>query len=161
MAFSAVANGGLLMKPRLVQRVTNARGEEVYSSEPLVVRRVLSASVAAETLSALQGVVDDPRGTGKNCRMEKWTSWGKTGTAQIPGPQGYIPDAYTGSFVGGAPAGKPAVVCLISIYWPDRSKGYYGGTVAAPYVRDVLEQTLEYLDIPSDRLDPPTVASGP
>jgi len=149
MAFSAFANGGWLMKPRLVQNITDARGQTIFISQPTAVRRVLSESVANQTLSVLQEVIE--RGTGKKCRLEKWTSWGKTGTAQIPGPHGYTEDGFVGSFIGGAPANRPAVVCLISIYWPDRNKGYYGGTVAAPYVKEVLQKTLTYLQVTPDR----------
>lgn len=149
MAFSAFANGGLLMKPRLIEQVTDPRGRVVKTFQPTVVRRVLSEGVARQTLEVLGEVVR--RGTGKNSRLEKWGSWGKTGTAQIPGPQGYVEGAYVGSFLGGAPIDHPVVVCLISIYYPDRSKGYYGGTVAAPGVKEVLEKTLTYLHVPPDR----------
>lgn len=151
MAFGAVANGGVLMQPRLVQRITDAEGRRETLLKPRPVRRVLSEPVARQSLRVLQQVVESPHGTGKRCRLSHWTSWGKTGTAQIPGRGGYIDGAYTGSFVGGAPVEKPALVCLISIYFPDRSKGYYGGTVAAPYVKEVLEGALRHLNIPPDR----------
>ncbi len=149
MAFSAIANGGLLMEPRIIDQVTDAQGNVVQRYEPKVVRRVLSEGVARQSLEVLGDVVR--RGTGKKSQMEKWESWGKTGTAQIPGPHGYAEGAYVGSFIGGAPIEHPAVVCLISIYWPDRSKGYYGGSIAAPRVKEVLENTLTYLHIPPER----------
>jgi len=149
MAFSALANGGLLMQPRLVDHVRGADGKVLWRSRPAVVRRVLKPSVAARSLAVLQQVVE--RGTGKRSRLEHWTSFGKTGTAQIPAPGGYVPDAYVGSFVGGAPASAPRVLCLISIYWPDRSKGYYGAKVAAPFVKTVLTRTLMYLNVPPDK----------
>jgi cell division protein FtsI/penicillin-binding protein 2 len=155
-AFSALVNGGELLRPRLIERLTEPDGSVVYRSRRRAVRRLLSPAVSKRTREVLAQVVE--RGTGKRCRLEKWTSFGKTGTAQIPGPGGYVDGAYTGSFVGGAPVDTPAVICLISIYWPDRSRGYYGGVVAAPYVREVLEQTLEYLDVPPDR--PETLAAG-
>jgi cell division protein FtsI/penicillin-binding protein 2 len=73
--------------------------------------------------------------------------------AQVAGPggMGYMDGAYTGSFVGGAPVGKPRLLCVISVYRPDCSKAYYGGTVAAPFVRQVLEQSLKYLKVPPDK----------
>jgi len=151
MAFSSLANGGLLLRPRLIEQIVDADGKVVYRSRRRVVRRVLSPGVAAQTLAVMQEVVE--RGTGKNCRMADWSSFGKTGTAQIAGPGGYIDGAFVGSFVGGAPVSGPRLVCLISIYWPDESKGHYGGTVAAPYVRDVLEKSLEYLGVPPDKGD--------
>jgi cell division protein FtsI/penicillin-binding protein 2 len=149
MAFSSLANGGLLLKPRIIDHIRGPGGEIIWRGRREVVRRVLAPSVAAETLSVLQDVVD--RGTGKACRMARWTSFGKTGTAQIAGPTGYIEGAYTATFVGGAPASSPKVICLISVYRPDSSRGYYGGTVAAPQVKRVLEQTLWYLGVRPDR----------
>ena len=82
--------------------------------------------------------------------MRSWSSFGKTGTAQIAGPGGYPDGAYVGSFIAGAPVRDTRLLCLISIYWPDRSKGYYGSKVAAPYVKDVLRKSLAYLDVPPD-----------
>lgn len=149
MAFSAIANGGLLMEPRIIEQVTDAQGRVVRTYEPKAIRRVLSEGVARQSLDVLGDVVRD--GTGKKSQLDRWESWGKTGTAQIPGPHGYVEGAYVASFVGGAPIEHPAVVCLISIYWPDRSKGYYGGTVAAPRVKEVLEKTLTYLHVPPER----------
>lgn len=150
MAFSALANGGVLMAPRLVDHVRDADGRVAWRSRPKEVRRVVSPSVAAQTLAAMQQVVQ--RGTGKACQLRDWTSFGKTGTAQIPGgARGYVENAYTGTFVGGAPADRPRVICLISVYWPDHTKGYYGAKVAAPYVKKVLEQAMAYLDVPPDK----------
>ncbi len=151
MAFSAFANGGLLMKPRMIESITDAQGHVVRRVPPVVVRRVLNRRVARDTLHVLGEVVR--RGTGKKAKLNRWRSWGKTGTSQVPGPKGYIDGAYTATFIGGAPVDHPAIVCLISVYRPDRSKGYYGGTVAAPNVKDVLERTLTYLQIPPDRPD--------
>ncbi|MHC4561246.1 MAG: peptidoglycan D,D-transpeptidase FtsI family protein [Planctomycetota bacterium] len=148
MAFSSLTNGGLLLRPQLIDHVRSPSGKVTWRGERQVVRRVLSPMVAAETLDVLEQVVQ--RGTGKACRLDNWRAFGKTGTAQIPGPGGYVDDAYVGSFVGGAPTRSPRLVCVISIYWPDKAKGYYGGTVAAPYVREVLERTLTYLKVPAD-----------
>ena len=151
MAFSSLANGGLLMRPRLVDHVRGPDGRVLWQSRPTVVRRVLKPSTAAQTLAVMGQVVE--RGTGKRCKLEHWTSFGKTGTAQIGAPGGYVPGAYTGTFIGGAPVSGPRVLCLISIYWPDRSKGYYGATVAAPFVKRVLERSLEHLNVPPDKGD--------
>ena len=148
MAFCSLANGGELLAPRLVDHVSDAEGRVVWSGRRTVVRRVLRPDVAARTLDVLRQVVE--RGTGKACRLSRWTSFGKTGTAQIAGRGGYVEGAYTGTFVGGAPANSPRLICLISIYWPDKSKGYYGGKVAAPYVKEVLQRSLTYLNVPSD-----------
>jgi cell division protein FtsI (penicillin-binding protein 3) len=149
MAFCALVNGGELLRPRIVDRIVDAEGRPVRQFPREVVQRVISPSVSEQTLSVLTDVVE--RGTGKACQLSRWTSFGKTGTAQIARGGVYVENAYVGSFVGGAPARGPRVLCLISIYWPNHVKGYYGGKVAAPAVKEVLEQTLAYLGVPPDR----------
>ncbi len=149
MAFSAIANDGLLLKPRLIDRIVNPEGKVLYAGNRKVVRPLFTPAVARQTRLVMQQVVE--RGTGKRCRMKQWTSFGKTGTAQIAGRGGYIDGAYTGSFVGGAPVDEPRLLCVISVYRPGRSKAYYGGTIAAPFVKQVLERSLTYLKIPPDK----------
>lgn len=149
-AFSAIANGGELLRPRIIDRVLDAYGNVVFQSRRQSIRRVLDREVAWQFVDdVLVNVVE--RGTGRSCRLEGWKVFGKTGTAQIGGPNGYEERAYTATFVAGAPASRPAVVCVISVYRPDYAKGYTGGKVAAPFVRDVLEKTLNYLDVPPDK----------
>ncbi len=148
-AFAAIANGGLLMKPRVIHSVLDTDGKLLYRGEKQAVRRVLTPPVAREMIQrALVNVVR--RGTGKRCRLDDWQAFGKTGTAQIGGPGGYEERAYTATFVAGAPALKPALVCAISVYRPDYGKGYTGGKVAAPAVRKVLAKSLPYLSVPPD-----------
>jgi len=149
MAFSAIANDGLLLKPRLIDRIVDPEGNVLYVGGRKVVRPIFSPKIARQTRLVMQQVVE--RGTGKRCQMKQWTSFGKTGTAQIAGPGGYIDGAYTGSFVGGAPVDEPRLLCVISVYWPDRSKAYYGGTIAAPFVKQVLERSLTYLKVHPDK----------
>ena len=151
MAFGAVANDGLLLKPRLVDRIVDPEGEVVYTGEREVVRRIFSPEVSLQCRRVMEQVVE--RGTGKRCKMKDWSSFGKTGTAQVAGPggMGYMDGAYTGSFVGGAPVAEPELLCVISVYRPDRSRAYYGGTIAAPYVKQVLEKSLLYLKVPPDK----------
>lgn len=159
MAFSALANGGKLMKPILVDRITDGKGTVYHQSEPTVVRQVIRPEVSRQALEVMRLVVDDDHGTGKRCRMDNWTSFGKTGTAQVVGRDPadgvyrYLPRKFTASFIGGAPASDPELVCLVSVYCPDYSKGHYGGTVATPYVRRVLENSLNYLGVPHDKPD--------
>ena len=156
-AFAAIANGGVLMRPRLVDRVLDADGQVIYRGSPQRIRRVLDPQVARQLIDeALVEVVQ--RGTGKRCRLQRWQAFGKTGTAQIGGPGGYEEREHTATFVGGAPAGRPAVVCAISVYRPEYSKGYTGGKVSAPAVGGVLAKTLAYLGVPPDDLQ---AASSP
>jgi len=151
MAFSALANGGLLLEPRLVDRVVDPKGNVIYRGRRKVVRPVFPAAVARQCVKVMQQVIE--RGTGKRCKLERWTCFGKTGTAQVAGPGGvgYLEGAYTASFVGGAPVDDPKILCVISVYRPNSSKGYYGGLVAAPAVRQVLEKSLTYLKVPPDK----------
>ena len=139
--------------PRLVEAICGVNGRVLWRGRRQVVRRVLRPRTAAETWKVLQQVVEHEGGTGKACRLDYWTSFGKTGTAQIPGRGGYVDGAYAGTFVGGAPASMPRAVCLITIYWPDKRKGYYGSKVAAPQVKKVLHKTLVYLEVPPDKDD--------
>jgi cell division protein FtsI/penicillin-binding protein 2 len=149
MAFAALANDGQLMRPILVERIVGPDQTVIQENQPQVVRHVVSPRVARESVDVMSLVVEE--GTGRQARSDRWTMFGKTGTAQVAGPGGYVDGAYVGSFVGGGPVGAPRVVCLISVYRPDRARGYYGGTVAAPFVRRVIERTLSYLDVPEDR----------
>ena len=82
----------------------------------------------------------------------KFQIFGKSGTAQLPMPngKGYHQDRYIASFIAGAPYDDPRIVVLCVIDDPDRSKGHFGGAIAGPVVRDVVDQTLEYLGVTPD-----------
>jgi cell division protein FtsI/penicillin-binding protein 2 len=157
-AFSVFCNDGILYRPRIVRGVISETGETTEdNSTPVAVRRVLPSALVREFQErALVEVVND--GTGKRAQLEGYQVFGKTGTAQVAQPdgRGYLSDEHVGSFVGGAPAGNPRVVVLVSIYRPSGRK-YYGGTVAAPTVREIIADTLEYMQVPPDpsRVDPP------
>ncbi len=146
-AISAIANGGLLMQPRLYKAVTNADGQTIKTFPNRVVRRVLSERAARETRKMMAAVVT--KGTGTNAAIDGMTSAGKTGTAQKPatGRRGYG-KGRIGSFVGFVPADKPKLAILVVIDEPKKSK--YGGTVAAPAWKQIAVSSLQYLgDIPS------------
>ncbi len=158
-AFSAVVNGGLLLKPRVVRAVVDSEGRLVRDlSGPVVVRRVLPESVARRIgQDILVRVVNE--GTGRRAKLAGYQVLGKTGTAQIArddGP-GYEPDAYVSSFVGAAPAEDPAVLVYLNVVRPDRRIAYYGGTVAAPAVGEILAKTLPYLGVPPKEPEPSSV----
>lgn len=149
-AFSAVVNDGVMLKPRVVRAIVRSDGTVVEDrSEPVVVGQVVEAPVARRIAQdILARVVSE--GTGKRAALAGYKVLGKTGTAQIArkdGP-GYEPDAYVSSFVGAAPAEAPRVLVYLSVIRPKKKLGYYGGTVAAPAVREILAKTLAYLDVP-------------
>ncbi len=145
-AFSALANGGSLMKPWVVRAVMR-QGEVVEEFEPKVIRRVLSPSTSRLMSRVLRGVVE--RGTGLKAALEGYSVAGKTGTAQKIDPEtgGYSTTKYLSSFIGCVPAERPAFVALIMI---DEPRGApWGGEVAAPVFRRIALRVLRYLRIPA------------
>jgi cell division protein FtsI (penicillin-binding protein 3) len=149
-AVSAIANGGLLMKPHVVQTIK--RGERIVPAEgPLAVpepKRVIRPETAATLRRLMEGVVLS--GTGKLARLDGWTAAGKTGSAQKidPATGRYSPTQLIASFTGFAPISNPAVTILVSL---DSPVGLHeGGQVAAPVFKRIAEQVLSYLDVPRD-----------
>jgi len=140
-AASAVINGGLLMKPRIVKDIRSMNGEVIKSFHPMVRRRVISKSVSNDMRSILKRVVLE--GTGRRAQVKNGTVGGKTGTAQKIEPNGaYSHDHFIGSFVGFLERGEQIVTILVSI--DDPQPLYYGGTVAAPVFAKMAETVLEY-----------------
>jgi cell division protein FtsI/penicillin-binding protein 2 len=152
-AFSVFANGGILFRPRIVRGILGPDGEPILdNSRPIPVRRVLSRETAERFREeALIEVVMSKIGTGKRAQIPNYRVFGKTGTAQIArkGGGGYMPGKYTGSFVGGAPGDKPRVVAVVSLSAPSSGR-YYGGTVSAPAVGEILADTLAYMQVPPE-----------
>lgn len=158
-AFCALCNDGILYRPRIVRGVVSASGEVLEDdSRPVPIRRVLDARVAHDF--RIQALAETVRsGTGRAARIPGYQVFGKTGTAQIARPgAGYVPGAYVGSFLGGAPCGEPRAAVIVSLYRPSR-EAYYGGTVAAPTVARILGDTLYYLRVPPE-LGPEDDGSG-
>jgi len=147
-AYAALANGGSIVRPHLLRGLVDSSGEvRKLGPGKNLAGRIIDTKVANWVVrEALTGVVKD--GTGKQAAIEGVEVFGKTGTANIAGVGGYDTTNYIASFAGGAPAGDPKVVILVSIRKPDRSlgKGYSGGRVAAQVFREILEKTLNYLE---------------
>jgi len=145
-AVSTVANDGVMMKPHLLKEVLDADGKVVKRVEPEPVRQVISKATARELALILEGVVQN--GTGQNAYIEGYRVAGKTGTAQKISPSGgYLPNEYVASFVGFAPANNPRLACIVVIDAP-QGYPYYGGTVAAPVFREIMRDSLRYLEVP-------------
>lgn len=149
VAMGAIANGGKLMQPMLVKRVTDATGQVVQESLPRMRRRVLPRRVARLVSDMLIGVTGAD-GTAPEAAIEGYLVAGKTGTAQkadyVKG--GYAKDKWVSSFVGYAPAHRPRLVVGIAIDEPVIA--HYGGTVAAPAFRRVVEASLRHLGVAAD-----------
>jgi cell division protein FtsI (penicillin-binding protein 3) len=148
-AMAALANGGVLMRPRVVKRVIDvASGEVLEEGRPEPIRRVVRAETAATVGRWLAGVIEDEKGTGQRARLDGWRAGGKTGTAQkadsVSG--GYSADRHFSSFVGFAPLGAPRIAIGVFI---DEPKGeIYGGEVAAPAFKQIAEYALKMLGVP-------------
>jgi cell division protein FtsI (penicillin-binding protein 3) len=149
-AVSAVANGGLLYKPHVIEELQ--RGNRVLPAEGLLTptepRRVIRPETAATLRRLMEGVILE--GTGPKAHLDGWTSAGKTGTAQKidPATGRYSRTRYIASFTGFAPINNPAVTILVSL---DSPVGLHeGGQVAAPVFKRIAEQVLAYLDVPRD-----------
>ncbi len=144
MAYAAIANGGILMKPRLITAVKDANGKVRQSWEPKAVRRVLSPRTSAEVAAMLRAVVSN--GTGKIAAIPGYQIAGKTGTAKK-----YRRGAYVGSFVGFLPASphaRPRAVILIAVDEPHGA--YYGAEVAAPAFQAIARRLMAYWHVPED-----------
>ncbi len=151
MGYGAIANDGVLLRPRLIHSVRRPDG--TWAERPVrPVERVIPASVAMRLRRLLCGVVEE--GTAKAARIPTYTIGGKTGTGQKPMPGGgYSRTAVTCSFVGMAPVERPRVVVVVTVDEPTKTAGgrHFGGTVAAPAVAQIIRQTLPYLGVPPDK----------
>ncbi len=140
-AISAVINGGNLMRPQIVKEIRNAGGI-VKSFYPQVENKVISEQTSAAMRNILERVVADPNGTGKNAYIKGYRIGGKTGTSE----KGRNNGKRIASFVGFAPADDPQIICLVMLDEPQVANKY-GGTIAAPLVGSIIEETLEYMGI--------------
>ena len=141
-AVCAAVNGGELYQPHIIASMTDGEGSTVFEANTEPVRRVISEETSRKVRQILQSVVDN--GTGRNCKIEGYSVGGKTGTAQKYDEYGRVAEGkYICSFIGFAPADDPRYVCLILVDEPQVAS-VFGSTVAAPFVREVLENTLHY-----------------
>lgn len=152
LAVSAIANGGVLPKPRLI--LGRQAPDGAYREEPVAAgRRILKPETAVLMRRMMESVVLE--GTGRQARLAGFTSGGKTGSAQIPDPvtRRYT-HRYHASFVGFAPVQNPVIVVAVTLNWAPR----YGGVVAAPVFQRVAREALRILgavpDIPLEEIEP-------
>jgi len=147
-AVCAVANGGVLLKPQLVQEIVSPSGTVVSSFKPEEVRRVISHEVSRLECEVLESVVTC--GTGRRAFLPGYRVAGKTGTAQIVRDGFYVQGEYVASFVAFAPANDPkiAILCVID------GVPFYGGVVACPIVQSVLLDSLKYMGVKPDGTAP-------
>jgi cell division protein FtsI (penicillin-binding protein 3) len=145
-AMSAIANGGRLMQPMLVRRMSDGHGATIEENKPRVRRQVVPRRVA-KLVGQMLTAVTEPGGTAIEAAVNGYLVAGKTGTAQkadyVHG--GYAKDKWLASFIGFAPADRPSVV--ISVVIDEPVIAHYGGTVAGPVFRRIAEVTLRHMGI--------------
>lgn len=167
MAFAAIANGGRLMKPYMVERVRRDDGTLLYEGAPEVVSTPIQPTTARILSDMLVRVVEKG-GTAPKAASEMYPVAGKTGTAQkvVEGSGRYAGGKFYASFVGFAPADAPKIAVYVGI---DEPKGpHFGGVVAGPVFKEITEATLQYLGVPGRNApmmvmnrQPPTLDPGP
>jgi len=142
-AVNAMANGGYLMKPRIVSQLIDNEGNIIMENETEIIRQVISKTTSDTMMEMMESVVTN--GTGTNAYVPGYKVAGKTGTAQKIIDGKYAPGKYIGSFLAVAPATDPKVSVLVIV---DEPVGvYYGGSVAAPVAGKLIEEILDYMEI--------------
>lgn len=145
-AISAIANDGVLMRPRIVKSITNTDTGAITTIDTEEVRQVISSNTASKIKSMMQSVVED--GTGWKGSVTGYTVGGKTGTSEPRQGREDI-DGYVATYVAISPVEDTQVVLLLNLYKPPKSN-HQGGTLAGPVVSQMLTEILPYLGIPSD-----------
>ena len=143
MAYSAIANGGFLMKPRLVSQIVNNTGKPVYREEPEVLRKISEPGVMKDLTAMLIRVVET--GTGTSARIPGWSIAGKTGTAEKFINGEYSASKYISNFAGFFPAENPQIVGVLVLNEP-RYGLHWGGIGAAPIFRRVIKRIINMDD---------------
>ena len=136
----SVINGGYYYQPHLVTKIKDSSGGIVKTISPTLMKQTISEKISADIRSYMAASVD--HGTSRTSKVQGYSSGGKTGTAEkLPRGNG----KYLVSFIGFAPADDPQVLALCVINKPQGV--YYGGTIAAPVVKEIFENILPYLGL--------------
>ncbi|MFD2443422.1 penicillin-binding protein [Bacillus sp. CGMCC 1.16607] len=150
-AATAVANNGKMMKPHVIQKIADAdTGDIVLEKKPEVVGQPISAETAKQVRDILEMVVTAPEGTGNRYQISGYSVAGKTGTAQIPGPDGnYLTGAqnYIFSFLGMAPKDDPKLIVYVAVQQPEIDSYFNGSIPVSMIFNPVMKNSLQYLNI--------------
>ena len=142
--YCAIANGGVLLRPRIIRAILDPQGNPIYTYPPEIEHRVFSHKTAAELRSFLRAVV--VRGTGNPAaQIPGYTTAGKTGTAQMVKDGVYEPGAYVASFIGMVPYEHPRYVIYVKVTRPQGS--IYGSEVAAPAFDEIAKAAMLHAGI--------------
>lgn len=143
--YTAIANGGYIVEPYVVKEVKSGNGNYEKITKSKVLKQIMSKSTADSILSALEDTVST--GTGKGAQVNGYRIAGKTAT----GEQGRGENMkYMAGFAGIAPVSNPELVVVVNAYAPKGEAGHGGGTICAPIVGSILDESLRYLDISTD-----------
>lgn len=150
MAASAIANGGKLLRPYIVKEIRSKDGVVIRSSTPEVLGRPISSSTSAELRQMLRSVVE--RGSGVQAEIPGYPVAGKTGTAQIAGPGGYLqgPKSNMAAFLAFAPVDNPQFAGIVMLYKVGQQPSY-GGIWAAPVFGRIAKEALEVMGVPRNQ----------
>jgi cell division protein FtsI/penicillin-binding protein 2 len=149
-AVTPIANGGIWIKPRLIQHITYHQNMSIKGFGKVDRGRVISEKTAKDITEMLIKAVES--GTGASAKMQGYWVAGKTGTAQKPSANGvgYMPGQYIASFLGFFPAKNPQFLILVIVDTPVKS--IYGGSVAAPIFRKIAADIVDYRHLPPERV---------
>lgn len=140
-AYTAITNGGTMVKPHIAKEFVDDNGNVIKSYEPEEIRQAISKETADTIRDILEGVVSN--GTSKNAYIKGFRLAGKTGTSEkIPRGNG----KYIASFVGFAPANDPEIIGLLMLDEP-MGGNYMGGQIAAPTFKKIFDEVLRYMDV--------------
>jgi penicillin-binding protein 2B len=150
-AATAIANDGKMMKPHVIRKVVDGNSNEVLiDRKPEVVGDPISAKTAKQVRDILETVITSPNGTGSRYKIDGYSVAGKTGTAQIPGPDGkYLTGArnYVFSFLGMAPKDDPKLIVYVAVQQPE-IESYFDGSIPVSMIfNSVMKNSLQYMNI--------------
>lgn len=151
---TALANDGKMVKPFVTERIISPNGENVlYEAEPEVVGEPISKETADEVKNILETVVTSEDGTGQPFKLDDYTSFGKTGTAQISDSGGYKTGVgkYVYSYIGMAPKDNPKLLMYVAVEEPEVDYSYMGSETTSYIYKTVMQNSLNYLEIEPDQ----------
>lgn len=157
-AATSIANDGKMMKPYVIDKIVDSSSNSILEeSKPEIAGEPISSETAEQVRDLLRSAVEEEHGTGKSFQLEDYSIGGKTGTAQIPNPDGggYLAGSENMifSFLGMAPIEDPELVIFVSVQQPTLDVDEYGSMPVSFIVKNVMENSLHYLNIEPDEED--------
>jgi cell division protein FtsI (penicillin-binding protein 3) len=158
-AYGAIANGGNLVDPYVLERVETEKHEIIKAPRQIRNSQIISPETARQMRHVLAEVVTS--GTGKTAATDSFTTGGKTGTAQKvdSATRAYSKTKRTASFAGFAPVEDPHIVVFVVVDEPVKTP-YYGSLWAAPAFSEIVDRTLKYLNVAHDKTGPTISGAG-